>query len=70
MKNFEYQKKIFHSEKVINLSSQMKPSKLLKLLLFNHQPITFVDNKVMKFLVNFMNKSFQSVSFKDELFHC
>ena len=44
-----YQKKIFHSEKVINLSSQMKYSKLLKLLLLNHKPITFVENKVMKF---------------------
>ena len=49
VKMFEYQKKLFHSEKVINLSSQMKSSKLLKLLLLNHQPITFVENKVMKF---------------------
>ena len=49
VKMFEYQKKIFHSEKVINLSSQMKTSKLLKLLLLNHQPITFAENKVMKF---------------------
>ena len=39
----------FHSEKVINHSSQMKYSKLLKLLLLNRQPITFVENKVMKF---------------------
>ena len=49
VKMFENQKKIFHSEKVINLSSQMKSSKLLKLLLLNHQPITFVEKKVMKF---------------------
>ena len=48
VKMFVYQKKIFHSEKVINLSSQMKCSKLLKLLLLNHQPITFVENKVLK----------------------
>ena len=46
---FGYQKMIFRSEKVINLSSQVKPSKLLKLLLLNHQPITFVENKVMKY---------------------
>ena len=49
VKMFVYQNKIFHSEKVINLSSQMRYSKLLKLLLLNHQPITFVENKVMKF---------------------
>ena len=68
--NVRISKKMFHSEKNINLSSQMKYSKLLKLLLLNHQPITFVENKVIKFQVNFMNKSFQSVSFKDEFFHC
>ena len=49
VKMFEYQKNIFHSEKVLSLSSQMKSSKLLKLLLLNHQLITFVENKVMKF---------------------
>ena len=49
LKMFEYQKQIFHSEKVINLSSQMKSSKLLKLILLNHQPITFVENEVMNF---------------------
>ena len=49
VKMFENQKKIFHSDKFINLSSQMKSSKLLKKLLLNHQPITFVENKVMKF---------------------
>ena len=47
--NVRISKKIFHSEKVIYLSSQMKYSKLLKLLLLNHQPITFVEKKVMKF---------------------
>ena len=35
----------------------MKYSKLLKLLLLNHQPITFMENKVMKFWAHFMNKS-------------
>ena len=47
--NVRISKKRFHSEKVINLSSQMKYSKLLKLLLLNHQSLTFVENKVMKF---------------------
>ena len=70
VKLFVYQKKIFPSEKVINLSSQVKSSKLLKLLLLNHHPIIFVENKVMKYKVSFMNKSFQSVSYKDEFFHC
>ena len=42
-------KKVFHSEKVLNLSSQMKSSKLLKLLLLNQELIAFVENKVMKF---------------------
>ena len=41
-------KKIFHSEKFLNLSSQMISSNLLKLLLLNHQLITFVENKVKK----------------------
>ena len=49
VKMFVYQKKILHSEKILNLSSQMKYSKLLKLLLLNHQHITFVKSKVMKF---------------------
>ena len=50
VKMFVYQKKIiFHSEKVINLSSQMKSSKMLIMLLINHQPITIAENKVMKF---------------------
>ena len=48
VKVFVYQKRTFRSEKVINLSSQIKFSKFLKLLLINHQPITFGENKVMK----------------------
>ena len=44
--------------------------KIVEIATINHQPITFVENKVMKFWVSFMNKSFQSVSFKDEFFHC
>ena len=59
VKMYVYQKKILGSEKVINLISQMESSKLLKLLLINQHPITFAENKVMKFWVNFMNKSFK-----------
>ena len=58
--NVRISKKIFHSEKVVNLSSQMKYSKLLKLLLLNHQPITLSYRLV--------TYSFQSVSFKYEFF--
>ena len=47
--NVRISKKIFHSENVINLSSQIKYSKLLKLLLLNHQSMTFLENKVVKF---------------------
>ena len=49
VKSFVYQKETFRSKTVTNLSSQMKSSRLLKLLLINHQPITFAENKVIKF---------------------
>ena len=35
-------------KKVINLSSQMKTSKMLKLLLTNYQPIFFAENMVLQ----------------------
>ena len=46
---FERPCTISYLEKVTSLNSQVKFFKLLKLQLWNHQPMTFLENMVMKF---------------------